>query len=65
MQNFNCTFCLLHGEGIQANGLLLFSDRRRLTFFYVADRRIDFRNLVKDLFRLYKTRIWLVANGSF
>lgn len=37
------------------------SDRRRLTFFYIADRRIDFRNLVKDLFRLYKTRIWLCA----
>lgn len=36
-------------------------DRRRLTFFYIADRRIDFRNLVKDLFRLYKTRIWLCA----
>lgn len=41
-------------------------DRRRLTFFYIADHRIDFRNLVKDLFRMYKTRIWLCAidNGT-
>ncbi|KAG8719723.1 hypothetical protein FRC08_002149 [Ceratobasidium sp. 394] len=34
-------------------------DRRKLTFYYVADRRIDFRELVRELFRLYKTRIWM------
>ncbi|KAB5593563.1 hypothetical protein CTheo_3029 [Ceratobasidium theobromae] len=26
-------------------------DRRKLTFYYVADRRIDFRELVRELFR--------------
>ena len=26
-------------------------DRRKLTFYFVADRRIDFRELVRELFR--------------
>lgn len=34
-------------------------DRHKLTFFFESDRRIDFRELVRDLFALYKTRIWL------
>jgi hypothetical protein len=34
-------------------------DRHKLTFYFEADRRIDFRELVRDLFALYKTRIWL------
>ncbi|KAG3120078.1 hypothetical protein PI124_g489 [Phytophthora idaei] len=34
-------------------------DRHKLTFFFEADRRIDFRELVRDLFAIYKTRIWL------
>lgn len=38
-------------------------DRRKLTFFYVADQRVDFRDLVRDLFRTYKTRIWMCAVG--
>jgi len=36
-------------------------DRRKLTFYFVADRRIDFRELVRELFRLYKTRIWMAC----
>lgn len=36
-------------------------DRNKLTFYFVADRRIDFRELVRDLFRIYKTRIWMCA----
>lgn len=36
-------------------------DRRKLTFYFVADRRIDFRELVRDLFKIYKTRIWMCA----
>ncbi|KAF5102711.1 hypothetical protein D0Z00_000203 [Geotrichum galactomycetum] len=41
-------------------------DRRKLTFFYSASYRIDFRDLVRDLFRIYKTRIWMCAvhNGG-
>jgi len=36
-------------------------DRRKLTFYFVAEKRIDFRELVKELFRLYKTRIWMAS----
>ncbi|KAI7880628.1 PSP1-domain-containing protein [Lichtheimia hyalospora FSU 10163] len=36
-------------------------DKRKLTFYFVAERRVDFRELVRDLFKLYKTRIWMCA----
>lgn len=39
-------------------------DRRKLTFFYSAGQRIDFRELVRDLFRIYKTRIWMCATHT-
>lgn len=29
-------------------------DRRKLTLYFVAERRIDFRELVRDLFKIYK-----------
>merc|ERR1712099_34124 len=34
-------------------------DRHKLTFYFEAAKRIDFRQLVRDLFSIYKTRIWL------
>jgi hypothetical protein len=34
-------------------------DRHKLTYFFEADARIDFRDLVSELFSLYKTRIWM------
>jgi len=39
-------------------------DRRKLTFYFVSERRIDFRELVRDLFKVYKTRIWMCAVSS-
>ncbi|OBZ80587.1 Uncharacterized protein PB7E8.02, partial [Choanephora cucurbitarum] len=36
-------------------------DRRKLTFYFKANERIDFRELVKELFKTYKTRIWMCA----
>lgn len=39
--------------------ILYHRDRRKLTFYFVAERRVDFRELVRDLFRIYKTRIWM------
>lgn len=36
-------------------------DRNKLTFYFQSDKRIDFRELVRDLFRIYKTRIWMCA----
>jgi hypothetical protein len=34
-------------------------DHHKLTVFFEADRRVDFRDLVSELFSLYKTRIWM------
>ncbi|KAF9452945.1 kinase-like protein [Macrolepiota fuliginosa MF-IS2] len=39
-------------------------DRRKLTFYYVAGQKLDFRELVRELFRLYKTRIWMALIQS-
>ncbi|SGY61548.1 BQ5605_C007g04569 [Microbotryum silenes-dioicae] len=42
-------------------------DRRKLTFYYTANTRVDFRELVRELFRVYKTRVWMCcldANSS-
>ncbi|KAI6022480.1 PSP1 C-terminal conserved region-domain-containing protein [Pisolithus microcarpus] len=36
-------------------------DRRKLTFYFIAEKRIDFRELVREPFRLYKTRIWMAS----
>lgn len=36
-------------------------DRNKLTFYYNSKERVDFRELVKELFRIYKTRIWMCA----
>lgn len=41
-------------------------DRRKLTFYFKANERIDFRELVRELFKIYKTRIWMCcASNSF
>lgn len=38
------------------------SDFKKLIFYYFAGfKRIDFRCLIKELFKIYKTRIWLCA----
>ncbi|KAJ1724773.1 hypothetical protein LPJ53_000980 [Coemansia erecta] len=34
-------------------------DRRKLTFYFTAGRRVDFRELVRELFKHFKTRIWM------
>ncbi|KAI9891573.1 MAG: hypothetical protein M1814_002696 [Vezdaea aestivalis] len=36
-------------------------DWKKLTFFYYADAYINFNTLVTDLFKVYKTRIWMSA----
>ncbi len=38
-------------------------DRTKITFFFTADERVDFRELVKDLAGIYKTRIELRQIG--
>ncbi|MGO9481298.1 MAG: stage 0 sporulation family protein [Candidatus Kryptoniota bacterium] len=39
-------------------------DRSRITFYFTADDRIDFRNLVRDLAGIYHTRIELRQIGA-
>ncbi len=39
-------------------------DRSRITFFFTADSRVDFRSLVRDLASVYKTRIELRQIGA-
>ncbi|KIR99612.1 cytoplasmic protein [Cryptococcus deuterogattii 2001/935-1] len=34
-------------------------DRRKLTFYFKADKRVDFRDLTKENFRIFKSRIWM------
>jgi len=41
--------------------LTLKRDWKKLTFFYFADAYINFNSLVTDLFKVYKTRIWMSA----
>jgi len=36
-------------------------DWKKLTFFYYAESYINFNDLVTDLFKIYKTRIWMSA----
>jgi cell fate regulator YaaT (PSP1 superfamily) len=34
-------------------------DRKKLTFYYDSNERIDFRDLVRELYKLYRARIWM------
>lgn len=36
-------------------------DLNKITFFYRSGERIDFRELVKDLYKVFKTRIWMCS----
>ncbi|MBL0937332.1 MAG: hypothetical protein IBJ03_00445 [Gemmatimonadaceae bacterium] len=57
-------------ERVKAHGLVMKLtdaewqwDRRKLTIFFTAEKRVDFRNLVRDLAALFKTRIELKQIG--
>lgn len=34
-------------------------DRKKISFFFDSDRSIDFRELVRDLFKMFGARIWM------
>lgn len=34
-------------------------DMKKITFYFKSDRRVDFRELVRDLFKYFKIRIWM------
>jgi cell fate regulator YaaT (PSP1 superfamily) len=57
-------------ERVKANGLVMKLtdaewqwDRRKLTVYFTAEKRVDFRGLVRDLAALFKTRIELKQIG--
>jgi cell fate regulator YaaT (PSP1 superfamily) len=58
-------------ERVRANGLAMKLsdaewqwDRKKLTFYFTAEKRVDFRNLVRHLASLFSTRIELKQNGE-
>ena len=57
-------------ERVKANGLVMKLsdaewqwDRKKLTFYFTAEKRVDFRNLVRDLASMFRTRIELKQIG--
>jgi cell fate regulator YaaT (PSP1 superfamily) len=57
-------------ERVRANGLVMKLsdaewqwDRKKLTFYFTAEKRVDFRNLVRDLAAMFRTRIELKQIG--
>ena len=57
-------------ERVKANGLVMKLsdaewrwDRRKLTIFFTAEKRVDFRNLVRELASTFRTRIELKQIG--
>lgn len=38
-------------------------DCKRITFYYKSTKRIDFRDLVKELFKHFKIRIWMCSEN--
>ncbi|KAJ6041540.1 uncharacterized protein N7446_010575 [Penicillium canescens] len=50
-----------HRLNIQVLDAELQMDGKKLTFYYFADSYINFNSLVAELFKIYKTRIWMSA----
>ena len=57
-------------ERVRANGLAMKLsdaewqwDKKKLTFYFTAEKRVDFRNLVRDLASIFRTRIELKQIG--
>jgi cell fate regulator YaaT (PSP1 superfamily) len=57
-------------ERVRANGLAMKLtdaewqwDKKKLTYYFTAEKRVDFRNLVRDLASLFRTRIELKQIG--
>ena len=57
-------------ERVKANGLVMKLsdaewqwDRKKLTLYFTAEKRVDFRNLVRDLAAMFRTRIELKQIG--
>lgn len=51
------SLCRLREFAVKADVLCLDRDRRKLTFYFKADKRVDFRDLTKENFRIFKVRL--------
>lgn len=60
-------YCLerIHAHGLPMNlvGVEYFYDGSKIIFFFTAEGRVDFRELVKDLVRRFRTRVELKQIG--
>lgn len=66
MPNSRCMLLLPARESLYEVGAHILTlpctrDWKKLTFYYFADSYINFNSLVTDLFKIYKTRIWMSA----
>ncbi len=60
----NCRSCIeSHGLEMKLVDVEIFFDRSKMIFYFTAPGRIDFRELIKDLVREYRTRIELRQIG--
>ena len=48
-----------HGCAMEVTRCEFQWDMRKITFYFKSSRRIDFRDLVKELFKYFKIRIWM------
>lgn len=60
MLSSKCELVVLDSQETLAD-LVIDRDWKKLTFYYFADSYINFNCLVTDLFKIYKTRIWMSA----
>lgn len=56
--------CVKHNLQMKLSVVEFQFDRSRLTFYFTADKRVDFRSLVRDLAGVYHTRIELRQIGA-
>jgi cell fate regulator YaaT (PSP1 superfamily) len=56
--------CKKHSLDLKLTGVEYQFDRSRITFYFTAAHRLDFRNLVRDLASVYHTRIELRQIGA-
>ncbi len=60
----HCRKCIIkHKLGMKLVDVEVFFDRSKMIFYFTAPGRIDFRELIKDLVREYRTRIELRQIG--
>lgn len=61
MRSFRCKCNIAFFLRLRSMLILWCRDWKKLTFYYFADSYINFNSLVTDLFKIYKTRIWMSA----